>query len=357
MENNDILQSKVIDFLRFPMIIGVVLLHAHLGSIKGLNIPDTGIPIYQNLSFFISKIIVYTAVPLFFFISGYLFFYHVTSFSFDIYKKKLKTRIYTLLVPYLFWNAIILIGHLLVESLSPIELTSGAYKLVRDYTFRDYLSCFWRINGTFPINGVLWFVRDLMIMVVCSPVVYFCLRYLRWLTILILGSIWMAGFSLDIPSTIAIFFFTLGAWFSVNGRNFVTDFKPFFPWGGLLYLFFAIGIIGARGTTGFIYVSNAGILLGIVSGIALTAHYIEKGKWKVSKFLIGSCFFIYASHQLPINISNRILFRFIHPTHDWQYISIYLVVPLIIILLGLLFYALIEKCIPRFTAIITGGRS
>ena len=65
MEKN--LQSKVIDVLRFPMIVGVVLWHSFFEGIMGLDIPDSGIPIYHTTSFFISRILASVAVPLFLF--------------------------------------------------------------------------------------------------------------------------------------------------------------------------------------------------------------------------------------------------------------------------------------------------
>lgn len=110
-------------------------------GIMGLDIPDSGIPIYHTTSFFISRILASVAVPLFFFISGYLFFFR-TTFSVDVYKKKLKSRIKTLLIPYLFWNFVVLVGHWIVTVLSPVQLTSGAYKQVSDYTVCDYLISF-----------------------------------------------------------------------------------------------------------------------------------------------------------------------------------------------------------------------
>lgn len=356
MEKEDVLQSKVIDFLRFPMIVSIVLLHAFLGSIKGLEIPDTGLTMYHTISFFISRILVAVAVPLYFFISGYLFFYR-TSFSISAYKKKLESRIMSLLVPYIFWNLVVLVAHWGVTLLLSIEMMSGTYKLVKNYTLLDYLRSFWNINGTMPINGVLWFIRDLMVMIVCSPLVYLAIRYLGWYALLILGCIWIIGYTPAIPQMTAIFFFTLGAWFSINNRNFVVDFKPFFPIGAMLYLIYAIGIVGAERAEGYTYVINASILMGIVAVIALTAYFIEKGKWKSSAFLTGSCFLVYAFHQLPLNFYDRVLFRIFHPVSDWQFLLIYFSGPILIITLDLLIYALLKKCFPRFAAVITGGRS
>lgn len=355
MGNNDVLQSKVINFLRFPMIVAVVLQHAFLEGVK-VSVPEVGIPIYHNLSFLISKVFSYVAVPLFFFISGFLFFYH-TSFSLDAYKQKLRSRVRTLLIPYLFWNIVILICHWIVYLFSPIPLTSGYYKLVSDYSWLDYLRIFWDVNGAYPINGALWFVRDLMIMVVCSPLVYWTLRYCRWYILAILGGAWLFGGTFYFPLLTATFFFSLGAWFSLNGRNFVADFKSFYPWGVILYLIVALGTISTRESTGFTFVSNAGILLGLVSCVAITGHYVGKGCWRASAFLTGSCFLVYAFHHLPLNAIVRIWFKYTHPVYDWHFLLIYFMAPIVIIAIDLLAYALLKKYCPKFMAIITGGRS
>lgn len=353
MEKGDILQSKVINFLRFPMIVAVVMQHAFLESIR-INVPEAGVPVYHNISFLISTIFAHVAVPLFFFISGFLFFYH-TSFSFDIYKQKLRSRVKTLLIPYLFWNVVVLICHWAIYLFSPITLTSGYYKLVYDYSWLDYLRIFWDVNGDFPLNGALWFVRDLMVMIICSPLVYWALRYFRCYILILVGGSWILA--MDIPHLTAIFFFSLGAWFSLNRRNFVEDFKSFYPFGVLVYFIIALATILTRDTLSFEFISRSGILLGLVAFIAITAHYVNKGSWRASVFLTGSCFFVYAFHQLPLNAIVRLWFKFIHPVYDWQFVLIYFTAPIVIVAIDLLFYALLRKYFPKFVAIITGGRS
>ena len=74
------LQSKTIDFLRFPLIVGVVLIHSLLGSvsIQGQQMMAGGdFSLYSNVSYLFSGIIARIAVPLFFFFSGFLFFYRL----------------------------------------------------------------------------------------------------------------------------------------------------------------------------------------------------------------------------------------------------------------------------------------
>ena len=71
------LQSQTINFLRFPLIIGVVLIHSHVlkAVYGGTNILEkVSMPYYIGVSYFISNVLSNIAVPLFFLISGYLFF-------------------------------------------------------------------------------------------------------------------------------------------------------------------------------------------------------------------------------------------------------------------------------------------
>lgn len=131
----------------------------------------------------------------------------------------------------------------------------------------------------------------------------------------------------------AVSFFSLGAGFSIEGRNFVADFKSFFPWGGVLYLLFAVGTVEKRGSQCFDYILRVDILLGIMAVVSLVAYYVEKGAWKPSVFLTGACFLVYASHQLPLNVLERVVIKVVHPIQDWQFLSVYFWGPLIIIAL------------------------
>ena len=93
------LQSDVISFLRFPLIIGIVLIHIYINT-QQVEIH----PYYSATRHILSDIIARIAVPIFFLFSGFLFFYQTGNFNKDIYTTKLKKRFKTLLVPYLFWN-------------------------------------------------------------------------------------------------------------------------------------------------------------------------------------------------------------------------------------------------------------
>lgn len=105
LSNNDAILSKTIMFLRFPLIIAVVLIHTNFNGLTmngTLWVSEGQFPTYDLVYHVVSNELARIAVPLFFFISGFLFFYH-SDFSKEIYRKKLKKRIRTLLIPYMFY--------------------------------------------------------------------------------------------------------------------------------------------------------------------------------------------------------------------------------------------------------------
>jgi fucose 4-O-acetylase-like acetyltransferase len=105
MKNFNPVLSHSITELRFPLAVLVVLGHANILSfpIKGITSP---FEIIQYPILFLSKILFEPAVPLFFVISGILFFWSVDQFKQVDYRKKIRKRFYTLLIPYLVWNLI-----------------------------------------------------------------------------------------------------------------------------------------------------------------------------------------------------------------------------------------------------------
>lgn len=146
------------------------------------------------------------SVPIFLLISGYLFFregsYELTK---ELWISKLKKRVFSLLVPYLLWN---FIGYII-------------YAITVGFSFEDFFHSFWVIDipgrsGSSPIDGPLWYVRNLMIMVVISPIIAYMIKYTKWYLILIMTILWI----IQIPPFnkgigIAFYFFSLGGYLRV----------------------------------------------------------------------------------------------------------------------------------------------
>ena len=84
------LESKVLDCLRFPMIVLVVYIHYWGENITGNY--GVGNQIYDSIRIFMCHVISRAAVPTFFLISGYYFFFRIENFKFGICKEKLKKK-------------------------------------------------------------------------------------------------------------------------------------------------------------------------------------------------------------------------------------------------------------------------
>ena len=67
--------SKVIDWLRFPLMVMVVMIHVSLCKEMDYSLPINEMPISAVIWYLLAHGICWAAVPTFFFISGYLFFY------------------------------------------------------------------------------------------------------------------------------------------------------------------------------------------------------------------------------------------------------------------------------------------
>ena len=90
--------------LRFPLAILVVFVHSFGADNDIVQLHAcglTGAAVYDYVRLFCSVVIARSAVPIFFIISGYLFFLKVEEYGKQVYANKLKKRWYSLVIPYL----------------------------------------------------------------------------------------------------------------------------------------------------------------------------------------------------------------------------------------------------------------
>lgn len=111
--------SKTISFSRFPLILLIVLIHGRIMAVDGGALPLTSseFPVSYNLTYLISEVFAEVAIGIFFCISGYLFFCNMDSMELYMYKSKLKSRLHSLFVPYIFWNTVLLIVFYMIGAL------------------------------------------------------------------------------------------------------------------------------------------------------------------------------------------------------------------------------------------------
>lgn len=341
-------------FMHFPLMMIVVLNHIYISGLK----LGAGVDAFVVGSYTLSKIVGNMAVPCFFFISGYLFFRNVESLSVRLYCDKLRRRVQTLLQPYLLWNILILALYAIGQMAFP-SLFSGANTKIADYSVAEWAQAFWCVEGTqSPINPPLWYIRDLMVMVVLSPLLY-CLmknRVVGALFLCVMLALAMVNYMPIVwlqPRFILPF--GLGVWGALHGL-------PQLRFRGWVALIAALvcgaGIVGFFMTKGALKyaILQATILVG-ASLLLYTSRYLAVVRgWRVPKLLNRSYFFIYLFHYIPLALMMRVLRKVVEPTTNVEYFAIYFGSFIAIVMLSVgLFWAL-QKIAPKITAFMLGNR-
>lgn len=359
--------SKIITFLRFPLIVMVVFIHAHFGNVivNGKNILENNSgKIYDYLSCYISDIICAIAVPMFFLISGYLFFnnrhLNFNSLNRGGYGYKLKRRVKTLFVPYIIWNALVILLFYLAQTFFP-EMLSGSNKLIKDFSLYDYIWAFWDTSKIqhgmqpYPICFQFWFLRDLMVMSLLAYIVHFIVTKIPYL-LLIPGVLWFVGYQGIMPglSYSAIFFFSCGAYISLRINLKQVKRVRFIFINLVTYFLVSILALILYSTDFFSAARALSIMSGIILLVQISPYIIKRLNWDNIISLSHSSFFIYAYHGIPLTIIIRLIIKFLNPSTNISLIFIYVVSPILVIICGYYIYKFTHRFLPRFTNLITG---
>ena len=210
MNRNDSVQ---INILRFPLMVGVIFSHAYsLASLPGAAVQVSQ---QQPVAMFIESTVVglwaRLATPLFFLFSGYLL-YHGEALNGSVWAAKLKNRVSRLGMPYLCWNGAVFALYFVGQAVPRLHpfFTKPEYEIANlDWWERANL-----LLGItrFPIDYQFWFIRDLLLLVAVSPVLWLAMRHFRIPAIALLVLLW-SGLLGDVPlpfASRALVFFTLG---------------------------------------------------------------------------------------------------------------------------------------------------
>lgn len=232
---------KSFESLRFYLIIGVVFIHNYATTAmlngENVNVSRSVTPMLAYSSDLFSQVLGRLSVPLFFLISGYLFFYNVEQFDKQIYYNKLKKRMRSLLIPYLIWNIIYLLFGIIRSSVSVSDLNIGTFI---EYLWGNFDSdCL----DAFPIAYPFWYIRDLMVVVLFTPLIY----HFKFSIVLLISGITFFLLNVNIPylgmrgfSTEAFCFFFCGSYLVLN-RNAIWQDSKVERWClSCLYLLFVI---------------------------------------------------------------------------------------------------------------------
>lgn len=355
--NSTKILSDSIDVLRFPMAAAVVMLHYSTVIINDA----TGL--LRVFCIIFGEGLCRLAVPFFFFISGYLFFHGLQSWDWSTWKGKLKRRLHTLFIPYIIWIIITLIV-LYMYSLLEGEGESARSLSIGHFFFTNGgIKIFWGVNGGLPLgvrdvplNGALWFIRDLIYYSLITPLIYFFIHRTKRYGVLFLWIIYLL-FQGIIPE--GFLFFITGSYMQIKGKNIITSVYPLrWVWiitSSLLllafYLFYPYSYWARLLKILFFFT-------GLCAAFSIAAFFIKKHIVSTHPFLLSSSFFIFATHEALIlrQIAVPCVKR-IFPMEGTILNCIgFFLIPLITLLISMILLLGLKLTMPGIARILTGSR-
>lgn len=347
--------SQTITALRFPLIVAVVMLHTYIidKPIAGhIYVKGGQFPIFDLIEHLFRVEIANMAVPLFFFISGYLFFGDI-SFSKKTYQDKLKRRFFSLFIPYIFWNTVFMLFIAGLAAIYPTWLVEK--KSMFSMNLTDFFNAFWNLNqGLIP----LWFIRDLMVLNLLAPLLYRLLKRFGILFLSFMCLLWLCQIGQWIPGigVRASFFYAFGAWFSIHKLGFIEVLSKFEKQIYLISisLIFLDTYLWSKNVS-YSILFQLSQIIGSLAIALFVSRLLLLNRIKPNAFLAESSFFVFVFHMFIIKLPTMYWVRIL-PINTFTATGVLFVIPILTSLTCVIIYKCINSFFPHFAGVIMGRR-
>lgn len=306
---------------------------------------------------FVGAKITRCTIPLFFAISGYLFFLH-TEGGIDIVIQKIRRRVRTLLIPFLIACLFMPLFYVVLDFVPYVERfvnCGGFTENLKLPISKLVASLFFDSGSGTPWAFQLWFLRDLIIMVALSPILYYikCSKVSGWVVCLMLYGLSL----LEIPILPfdGLVWFMFGAYYldaleKISHKRIIV---------ASFFILCVIELILADWEARFPLVQTPIVLMGVVSLWSIYDWIVPESfklsQHKVLSLACGFSFFIYLYHEPTLNVVRKLLvLPFGH--NSFSFAFSYLTSPWVFTLLFVPIGMLLKKYIPTIYSTIVGGR-
>lgn len=338
---------KVMSFLAI-----VVVLYIHAG-LPYMEHPDGMMQVAMLAREIIARIIGDCAVPLFYTISGYLFFRHVDSIS-GIWEK-MKKRVKSLFVPFIIASIHVPLFYILIEQIPGVSnyINAEPFLSVIGKMSIGAIICslFYDSGNTFPWAVHLWFLRDLIIIVALAPILFWSTRKIgvtALIGVFVLYLLFSKAYLLY-----GMIWFLMGYFFLEK----LSVYKSI--WFPVFWLAFAICHSFTHGFEYWHVLKLVEISLGIITFwnlydvVVPSTFTLDNCKWLMTA--CGFTFFIYLYHDPEYHIIVKGI-PVLVGRNGWGFLLSFVLSPLIYIPLMIAIGTVLKKYTPRVYSLLTGGR-
>lgn len=342
-----ITESQIIRFLRLPLILLIVSIHS---QIYFSGITDL-FPIFCKIQFFFTQI-ARVAVPLFFFFSGYLYFNNIHLFNKKVYFEKCISRFKTLLIPYVIFNTLFIIYTIVFNRFSIIGNAFNVVTILKSYLVVDNIPT---PEELYPALYPLWFLRDLIILSIITPVIWFLSKKANFLFIIVIFIFCFFPIT-NIPymNKLGLLCFSLGAFFSINQISFI-KYPNKIPYVLITILFLATNILGVIFNPSLYFFHQIKIFISIIFVLNTVNNLVLKDI-KIPPKLTSSSFFVYLSHVPLVEYIRQFTLYVFQPYSTVGFTLSYLWITILTASICILIYLSLKKYFPHLTNTLTGNR-
>lgn len=362
------LRSESLNLLRFPLALVILIIHVFsINAVGDVHFNDFSW--YRASATFINAFMRGQSVPIYFFISGYVFFLGI-QLTKEKFKQKLNNRKKTLLIPYFIWNSVSVLLVLAVVLFHPVSIASQS--VAPEVSLSSILSCYWMYDGrlagavlddcSMPIDYPLWFLRDLMLIVLCTPLLNKILKKGGKYWIIAFGILWFTtacGFGLKFWfPTAGLFFFSWGAYMSINQKDMLVEFGRYTVISVVLYIGLGIAymLCSEGDATVLKMIKSSNVIVGLLCAYNVSAWLLKHKICKVSSFLASASFFIYVTHGILCGKVHRALFMVLHPSGNLSVILVFTVAVIVTTAILLLTFYLLRRYAPNVLKVVAGRK-
>lgn len=349
-------QKDAINLIKFLLAIGIVASHGSFMYMKTNGIEQMGGAEFDGYRTIITILrdITSLCVPLFFVISGYLLFIKVgnSELSMSFFADKIKNRCKGLLVPFFIANIIMLCVLLGINSLKP---ALSDYS-IQDFNLQSFVNWLW----IKPVMGPTWFIRELFVAVLLSPVLYIFIKYIKHslafviLLLLVWGVFDFCGMDWQLTpygiNIMAIAFFVLGSYLAVHEIDILKLSDSLFKYALPVWLLCVCFVQHMEFLRLPLLISAFIIIIKISHYFAKRHSFTRLQEWTTASF------FVYLYHYYLVIFSSKVLFSLIAPSDGWGAFLVYALSITITLISLFAIYFIIKKIMPRVVSVIVGGR-
>ncbi|MBQ3038101.1 MAG: acyltransferase [Clostridia bacterium] len=347
---NETLFWKKKEFISFISSILVLFIHSYFAPEIVSNSFISAIN--HKFSFFFSRSITQFAVPMFFMLSGISFF---KEYNNKKYQTKIKSRIYTLVIPYLLWNTVWMLWEIFgsYSFISKFFATGEPYPLTLVSILKGIL--FYGCNIPF------WFLFDIIVFSFAAPLLFLIIRnkYIGIAFVACLSIISVFGIHLPMNFfyyPMSIVFYLTGAIIGYHFFDYASR-KSSKPMQITSIVLFSAYILAKNIVPRELHISNY-LMEAIVYTIAafclwnIADIFIERIK---PRAIYRRSFAIYAMHLNVAIITLKILSLFA-PQNEWLQIPKFLIMVVFTLVIINYICAFLEKFFPGIYALFMGNR-